>query len=139
MKRAPILFILSALALVTGCSSTPPAPVVPPAAVVRSIPAHVQAPSGLSDQDFNAWLTAQRSRVGDARTAAHKAYSEAEVTCWRRFAVNDCLMDERKRRRAVLDGLREEELALNLQERQRTTAARLKALDDKQRAAEPKR
>ncbi|MFD1710725.1 hypothetical protein FVQ98_02060 [Ottowia sp. GY511] len=138
MKRAQILFIFPVLALVTGCTSTPPAPPVPPAEVVRKIPPQVQAPTGLNDQDFDAWLTAQRARVSDARSAAHRQYSEAEFACWRRFAVNDCLLDARKQRRGALDGLREEELALNLQERQRTTTARLKTLEGKQRAAEPK-
>ena len=138
MKRAQILLALSVVALVTGCSSTPPEPLVPPGTAPRTIPAQVQAPPGLSDHDFDAWLAAQRTRVGDARAAAHKQYADAEFTCWRRFAVNDCLSGARKVRRSALDGLRAEELALNQQERQRDTAARLKALDDKQRAAEPK-
>lgn len=139
MKRAPISSVFALAALVAGCTSTPLEPPVPPAEVQRAIPAQVQAPTGLSDKDFDDWLNAQRARTGNERAAAQQKFAEAEMLCWQRFAVNDCLRGARKERRTVLERLRQEELALNQQERQRNTAARLKALDDKQRAAEPKK
>ena len=139
MKRSLTLLAVSLAVLAAGCTSTPSGPPVPPAEVQRVIPAQVQAPPDLSDKDFDAWLKAQRSRVAGERTVAHQKFSEAEMQCWQRFAVNDCLRGARKERRTALDGLRHEELALNQQERERDTAARLKALEDKQRAAEPKK
>ena len=139
MKRAQILFALAVAALVVGCTSTPPAPLVPAGSAPRAIPAQVQAPPGLSDADFRAWLTAQRGRVATERAAAHQKYADAETMCWQRFAVNDCLRGARRERRAALDGLRAEDLALNHQERQRNTAARLKDLEDKQRPAVPQK
>ena len=139
MKRAPIPLTLAALALLlSACTSTPPAPLTPPGTVQRAIPAQVQAPAGLDDGAFDTWLTAQRSRVADERAVAHKQFADAEFTCWRRFAVNDCLAGARKVRRSALDDLRAQELALNQQERDRRTEARLKALDEKQRAADAK-
>ena len=136
MTRASILFALAVGGLAAGCTSTPATPPVPPATVVRPSPQSVQAPAGLSDADFQVWLDAQRARVESARTAAHQSYVEAETACWRRFAVNDCLGAARVKRRSTLDGLRTEELALNQQERQRTTADKLQQLQEKQRAGE---
>lgn len=136
MKRALIPFAVAAAALIAGCTSTPPAPLVPAGSAPRAIPAQVQAPSGLSDSDFDAWLTAQRARVSTERASTHQKFADAETMCWRRFAVNDCLRGARRERRAALDGLRGEELALNQQERERDTASRLKDLQDKQRAAQ---
>ena len=118
MTRASILLALAMSGLAAGCTSTPATPPVPPATLVRPIPPSVHAPDGLSDADFQSWLDGQRTRVDGARTAAHKAYSDAELVCWHRFAVNDCLSKARAKRRSTLDGLRAEELALGDPERQ---------------------
>ena len=136
MTRASILWALAGCGLAAGCTSTPATPPVPPATVMRPIPQSVQAPDGLSDADFQSWLDGQRTRVDAARTTAHKAYADAELECWHRFAVNDCLSKARAKRRSTLDGLRAEELALNQQERQRTTADKLQQLQEKQRTGE---
>ncbi len=136
MKRALIPLACPLVLLMAGCTSTPPTPAVPPASVVRPVPPEVQAPAGLNDSDFNQWLGAERKRVTDARASAQQQFSDAEMACWQRFAVNDCVSRARADRRTKLTRLRDEELALNLQERQRTTAARLKQLDEKQRGAE---
>lgn len=82
-------------------------------------------------------MTTERTRVTQSRAAAHQTFSEAETACWRRFAVNDCVSNARADRRKVLASLRDEELGLNLQERQRNTAAKLKQLNDKQGAPDP--
>ena len=137
MKRVPISLVGSLALLAAGCTATPPAPLVPPASVVRAIPPAVQAPSGLDDGAFEAWLTTERTRVTQSRAAAHQTFSEAETACWRRFAVNDCVSNARADRRKVLASLRDEELGLNLQERQRNTAAKLKQLNDTQGAPDP--
>ena len=136
MKRVFVLLACLVAVLGVGCSSTPPTPVIPPGSTARVIPPEVQAPRGLGDKDFGTWLTTQRARVSDARALAHQQFSEAEMACWQRFAVNDCLSDARADRRKVLNRLREEELAVNLQERQRNTAAKLQQLGEKQRAPE---
>ncbi|MDO5288249.1 MAG: hypothetical protein Q4F13_01255 [Pseudomonadota bacterium] len=85
-------------------------------------------PPGLTDEAFDAWLNAERARIASARQALAQRFDEAEKACWRRFAVNDCLRRARQAQRADLAGLRQQELALNAHERQRTTDARLRAL-----------
>ena len=137
MKQRAVILLGGGIALLTaGCSSTQPAPAVPPSAVVRPVPAEVQAPVGLSDHDFAAWMTGQRSRVSQSRTVVQQQFTDAELACWQRFAVNDCVRAARAERRTALSRLRDEELALNLQQRQRDTAGRLKQLSEKQPGVE---
>lgn len=88
-----------------------------------------------ADAALAPWLDAQRERVSEQRGAAQARYESSELQCWRRFAVNDCLRQARTERRATLDRLRRQELALNDIERQRRTQQRLRQLDDKQRGS----
>jgi hypothetical protein len=85
-----------------------------------------------SDQAFEQASRAERQRIAGERAAAHARYDQDRRACWQRFAVNACLDQARERRRAVLDALRQDELALNAQERQRRTTARLDELALKQ-------
>ncbi len=66
------------------------------------------------------------------RRAAQQKFEAAELACWRRFAVNDCVRKARVERRAAVDRLRQQELLLNDLERQRRTAERLRRLEQKQ-------
>lgn len=89
-----------------------------------------QAPAG---DDLPVWLSAQRTRIQASRAAATRDFDDREKTCWRRFAVNDCLRAASDERRLQLDRLRQEDLALNELERQRAAAKRLGELEKKQR------
>ena len=51
-------------------------------------------------------------------------YEEDAKACWQKFAVNVCLSDARKTRRAALEPLRQQDLLLNAQERQWRTEQR---------------
>jgi hypothetical protein len=89
--------------------------------------------SGSDDQAFQQWSRAERQRIENERAAANALHDQDQRACWQRFAVNACLDRTRERRRTTLDGLRHDELALNAQERQRRTAARLDEIASKQK------
>ncbi|MBR6976013.1 MAG: hypothetical protein IKH84_03830, partial [Ottowia sp.] len=74
-------------------------------------------PEGLSDEDFPAWLAAERERIATERDAAHTTLTTREAKCWRRFAVNACLQRARTAQREALQALQQQELALNAHER----------------------
>jgi hypothetical protein len=127
MNRLPALCLLAAAAALSACSSAPP----PPADLIaaRTQPAAAAPPEG---QPLAPWLAAERERIESERQAAVQRFDAAERECWQRFAVNDCLNQARTTRRATLDHLRQEDLALNAVERQRRTAARQRELESKQ-------
>lgn len=122
MKRLAV--VAAALLLLAGCAqqAVQPEPGLPP------VP-----PPGLDGAGFEAWLQGERARVAGQREAARKRYQEDELACWRRFAVNDCLRRARLRQRAELQVVRRDELALNALERDHKTAARLRAIEEKNR------
>jgi hypothetical protein len=73
-------------------------------------------------------LAAQRSVIGQAEEAQ-------QAVCWQKFAVNACLSEARRARRNALEPLRQQELALNAQERLWRTQQRDKRLQGKQTEA----
>ena len=73
-------------------------------------------------------LAAHRSAIGQAEVAQ-------QAVCWQKFAVNACLSEARRTRRQALEPLRQQELALNAQERLWRTEQRDKRLQDKQTEA----
>jgi len=73
-------------------------------------------------------LAAQRSVIGQAEAAQ-------QAVCWQKFAVNACLSEARRARRQALEPLRQQELALNAQERLWRTDQRDKRLQGKQTEA----
>lgn len=139
MKSALISVALLAVLLGTGCASRAPstdageADATPKPLAERPIPPSVQAPAGMSDSDFEAWAAQHHSRLAEERQTANQRFQTTELACWRRFAVNDCVRAARAERRAALEQLRQQELGLNQQERQRRTAERLRQLDEKQK------
>ena len=82
-------------------------------------------------QPLAPWLDAQRARIAAARGEATQRYEATEKACWQRFAVNDCLRQARTERRAVLDRLRQQELAVNDLDRRRRADERLRQLERK--------
>lgn len=61
--------------------------------------------------------SAERARIAQQRAEQDANFAQAEVACYRRFAVSDCLRDARKKRRVALDELRRQEIVLNDEER----------------------
>jgi hypothetical protein len=62
-------------------------------------------------------ITRQRQALAAQRSAIVQAEQEQQAACWQKFAVNVCLSDARLTRRQALTPLRQQELALNAQER----------------------
>jgi hypothetical protein len=63
------------------------------------------------------FIRLQREAFEQDRQVVMSAYEQAAKACWQKFAVNACLSDARKARRAALEPLRQKDLVLNTQER----------------------
>jgi hypothetical protein len=126
-RLTPCLLLAAAL---TACSSTPRAVQLIEAKAAGQALAAAAPPEG---QPLALWLNAERSRIDSERAAARQRFDDAEKVCWQRFAVNDCISRARTTRRGTLERLRQEDLALNAVERERSSAARLQRLEEKER------
>jgi hypothetical protein len=58
-------------------------------------------------------------------------FSQQEAACWAKFAVNDCLIDIRQRRRAVLAELKQQEQLLSREERKTAASEQVRRLEEK--------
>ncbi len=91
--------------------------------------------SGLSAQSLVGepeFIRVEREAIASARAEITADYEEQAKACWQKFAVNDCLRDARRVRRASLEPLRQKDLLLNAQERQWRTEQRNLRLEGKQ-------
>ena len=95
-------------------------------------------PEGLSDEDFPAWLAAERERIARERHETQTILSTRESACWRRFAVNACLARARRAERDAMNALLQQELALNAHERAHRAAQTQQRLDEKAATAKDK-
>jgi hypothetical protein len=77
-------------------------------------------------------ITRQRQALASQRTAIDQAEAAQKVVCWQKFAVNACLSEARRARRQAMEPLRQQELALNAQERLWRTEQRERRLQGKQ-------
>ena len=83
-------------------------------------------------QDDTAQRVAQeRSRITAERQAAEARYSQAEVACYQRFAVNDCINQAKAQRRQALADLRRQDITLNDEERRRRAADQRRRIDER--------
>jgi hypothetical protein len=78
------------------------------------------------------FIRVQREAIAQDRQVVMSAYALAAKACWQKFAVNACLSDARKTRRAALEPLRQQDLELNTQERLWRTDQRDQRLQSKQ-------
>lgn len=78
------------------------------------------------------FIRVQREAIAQDRQAVMSSYEQAAKGCWQKFAVNNCLSDARKERRAALEPLRQKDLVLNTQERLWRTEQRDLRLEGKQ-------
>lgn len=79
-------------------------------------------------------VDAQRARIDIERSQAEQQFAAQEVACYRKFAVNDCLLANRADRRERLADLRRQELVLNDAERKRRASERVRSLEDRNAA-----
>jgi hypothetical protein len=89
-------------------------------------PAWAQAPASQEDRD-----AIEKSRIGDERKAIDSRYDQDRAVCYQKFAVQDCLNDARRKRRAQVEDLNRQEAAINDAERKRRGAAELDRLEQK--------
>lgn len=112
----------------------------PPPGVPLTAPmsAHTPQPSQPSMQaapkpeELPEAITLQRQALATQRSAIVQAEAAQQAVCWQKFAVNACLSEARRARRQALEPLRQQELALNAQERLWRTEQREKRLQGKQ-------
>ncbi len=98
-------------------------------AVVAALSTSLSAQSLLGAPEF---IRVQREEIARQREVITAVYQEDAKICWQKFAVNACLSDARKMRRAALEPLRQQDLLLNAQERQWRTEQRNLRLEGKQ-------
>jgi ketopantoate reductase len=132
MNRSTTLPLLLAMTLALPLAALAQTDAALPQAAASTASAAADAPNGSDDQAFQQSADAERRRIADGRAAADARYQQDQRDCWQRFAVNACLGRALATRRATLDVLRHDELALNAQERERRTAARLDEIARKQ-------
>ena len=76
----------------------------------------------------------ERERVARERAVAEAVFAQQQRVCAERFFVTACLDRAREDRRRVVDGLRQEELRLDTDERRRRAALRLELIRQKTEA-----
>ena len=89
---------------------------------------HAQVGTGY-DPAFDA---AERTRIIGERARAVERFDGEEADCYQRFAVNDCLIGVRRRKRVVMDELRRQEVLLNDQKRAAAAIAEQRRLEERQ-------
>lgn len=89
----------------------------------------LQAQSLVGQPEF---IRVQREEIARQREAVMAIYQQEAKACWQKFAVNACLSEARKNRRAALEPLRQQDLLINEQERQWRTEQRNLRLEGKQ-------
>lgn len=75
---------------------------------------------------------AQRHRIAQLRETYQADLRAKEAACYQRFAVNDCLLEQRRISRDLLADLRRQEVVLNDAQRKRRAARQLLRADEKQ-------
>ena len=91
--------------------------------------------SGLNAQSLVAepeFIRVQREEIAKQRGLIMATYEDDAKACWQKFAVNACLSDARKKRRASLEPLRQQDLLVNVQEREWRVEQRNLRLEGKQ-------
>jgi hypothetical protein len=82
--------------------------------------------------DTAAAFAKEREVLGAQRQLVLDAFEERSQACWQKFAVNNCIIQARRTRRADLEPIRQAELAVNERERQWRTQQRNERLENKQ-------
>lgn len=96
------------------------------ACFVASAQDSAQAQSAEQFEEQSALRVAEEhTRIRQSRAAEQARFAALEARCYRRFAVNDCLIEVRARRRDVLSDLRRQEISLNDAERKRRAAEQI--------------
>lgn len=76
-------------------------------------------------------IAVERARLRAEQAAVQAIFESESVACYGRFAVSDCLRQQRALRREKLDDLRRQEVALNQMERAQRAQEQLGRIRDK--------
>lgn len=82
-------------------------------------------PESDTEETFTLRAQAERERIRQTRASQQALFIAQEAQCYARFAVNDCLIESRARRREVMGDLRRQEISLNDMQRKRRGADQL--------------
>ena len=82
--------------------------------------------------DISAVIAKEREVLAVQRQRVLDAFESRSQDCWQKFAVNNCIIQARRTRRADLEPIRQAELALNERDRQWRTQQRDERLQNKQ-------
>lgn len=77
-------------------------------------------------------IAKERAVLSAKRSAILAEFEARSQECWQKFAVNNCIIQARRMRRADIEPIRQAELLLNEQERQWRTQQRNERLQNKQ-------
>ena len=114
-------------ALLAGLSACGSQPVVSADQMAKPrIAADQLAP--LSDDD----IQTKRDALASERAGASARYTQAEAQCWKRFAVTPCIDNAARERRATMDQLRADDIALQDEQRKRRLQRTEERLQGKQ-------
>jgi hypothetical protein len=83
----------------------------------------------LSDQSDN--LDAQRKTISIERSRLENDFLSEKATCYKKFAVNNCLDEVNTRRREIMAKLRRQEILLNDEERKIKGAEQTRKTEEK--------
>lgn len=112
--------------------SPPAVPLTTPTSAETAQPPQASTQAAPEPDEWHEAITRQRQALAAQRSAIGQAEAQQQVVCWQKFAVNACLSDARRVRRQALEPLRQQELALNAQERLWRTEQRERRLQGKQ-------
>ena len=77
------------------------------------------------------YVQTERNRIQTDRVRLEAQYEREETACYARFAVTDCLLEVRVRRREALSELRRQEVELNNAERKRKALEQIERIEKK--------
>jgi hypothetical protein len=83
-------------------------------------------------------IAKERAVLSAKRSAILAEFEARSQECWQKFAVNHCIIQARRMRRADIEPIRQAELLLNEQERQWRTQQRNERLQNKQTESQAK-
>ncbi len=113
-------------------ATSPGVLVTAPTSAETAEPSQPSTQSPPKPDDLPEAITRQRQALAAQRSAIAQAEAAQQAVCWQKFAVNACLSEARRARRQALEPLRQQELALNAQERLWRTEQRERRLQGKQ-------
>lgn len=76
-------------------------------------------------------VDSERQRISAERGKLEAEFSAEHASCYKKFAVNNCLGDVNEKRREAMAHLRRQEILLNDQERKQKAAEQLRKIEEK--------